>query len=86
MKPETHELGLVTVAMPAEARRDSRQERRAAAHLDDPAKRWQRPAGPPDHRRDVEAGLAPQRNRSRQTEARTMAQCHVRRGRRAPAG
>ena len=86
MKPEMKEIGLVTVAMPAEARRDSLMERRSAAHLEDPTRRWHHPGGQVDYRFEVEAGRAPQRNRARMNESRTMVDSHVRRGRRAPAG
>ena len=62
--------------------RDTCANRRSAAHLSDPAWRWQGRAGTIDNRPEVAAGGAPQRIRARQTEARTAESCHVRTSRR----
>ncbi|MFI5335505.1 MAG: hypothetical protein ACHQ5A_01885 [Opitutales bacterium] len=83
MKHKQPQVGLKLVSAPAETNRDSVSERRSAAHLNDPSRRWQHPADAPDSRQRVEAGGAPQRNRARQTEARTAQLCHVRKQRRA---
>jgi len=64
--------------------RDTVSERRSAAHLNDPALRWQHQPGVQDIRPVVAAGGAPQRIRARQTEPRTAEQCHVRIRRRPP--
>jgi hypothetical protein len=83
MKNKPQPMAAMLVSPPREAMRDSVGERRSAAHLNDPAWRWQGPAGANDSRPHVAAGGAPQRIRARQTEARSADSCHVRTHRRA---
>jgi hypothetical protein len=78
MKTKVQPGGLKLVTPPGEARRDTVSERRSAAHLEDPQRRWLGRDGRHDFRPQVAAGESPQRTRARQTEARTATQCHVR--------
>ena len=83
MKHVAYPIAATMVSPPGEVMRDTISERRSAAHLNDPAQHWHRPAGASDLRPQVAASGAPQRVRARQTEPRTAKLCHVRTPRRA---
>ena len=85
MKNVVYPTVVLLVSPPGEVMPDTRGERRSAAHLNDPAQHWHRPAGASDLRPQVAASGTPQRVRARQTEPRTAKLCHVRTPRR-PAG
>jgi len=83
MKRQIQPSAVPIVPPPTEAMQDTVHERRTAAHLTDPAWRWQGRPGTNDVRPEVAAGGSPQRVRARQTEMRTAVSCHARTHRRA---
>ena len=60
----------ITPVQPGEANAKSDRAMKSAAHLSDPEHRFHAPTAGHDRRPDAAAGLAPQRLRARQSEAR----------------
>jgi hypothetical protein len=84
MKTKFSQVGLSLVSPPSETLRDTVNERRSAAHRNDPVGHWNHGVSEHGTHPPQGTGGAPQRVRARQTEPRTAENCHIRTPRRAP--